>query len=326
LKPGSGRGIVTPAESEETRERQLAGSRDSPHRAGPGLRQQARPAVISRNATRRLTTSMDRLPPLRLQGQEPGGNDLCPYPQPAGEPRQRVPFAALPHDLVGDPRLSATAVRLAAILLRYARGKPACWPSMARLAADLGRCRRSAQYALRELERAGWVATEPTAENATGRVLVLTWRPRVPTGAPRCTPRPQSVASPPLRAVAPEVRQQEKETPTGGPGQEGPPPVADREEERIRSMDDARSHYAGWLDRLPGDPLRILAEARLREFEPGRPAPGPPTRRRFAVVTREPDRRDTLLSTTPPGRLRPPVAKANCSPDRLCPRPGRPPL
>jgi DNA-binding MarR family transcriptional regulator len=214
---------------------------------------------------------MNSLTPLRLQGQGPGGNDLRPYP-PAGEPGHRKPFAALPHDLVGDQRLSATAVRLAAVLLRYARGKPICWPSVARLAADLGRCRRTVQYALRELEQAGWVAAEPTSENATGRVLVLTWRPRSATRAPRCTPPAQPVAPLPAQPVAPEVRQQEKNTPTGGQGQESPPPSASQNGEPIQSADDARKHYAGWLDRPPGDPLRIIAEARLREIEVGRSA------------------------------------------------------
>jgi hypothetical protein len=61
-------------------------------------------------------------------------------PTGLGTKTQFLPFAALPHDLRKDPQLKGnrTAIVLAAALLEYARSKPACWPSNARLAEDLG--------------------------------------------------------------------------------------------------------------------------------------------------------------------------------------------
>jgi hypothetical protein len=85
------------------------------------------------------------------------------------------PFAALPHDLIADKRLKATDVRLAGILLRYARAKATCWPYVATLGLDLLRSRRTVQTSLRRLEAAGWIATRP-APNLTGREFVMAWR------------------------------------------------------------------------------------------------------------------------------------------------------
>ena len=38
------------------------------------------------------------------------------------------PFAALPHHIACDPRLSPVDVRVLSALLYYARAKPDCWP------------------------------------------------------------------------------------------------------------------------------------------------------------------------------------------------------
>jgi Helix-turn-helix domain len=85
-----------------------------------------------------------------------------------------LPFAALPHDLRKDPRLRGKdkAILLAAALLEYACNKPSCYPSNARLAADLNCCYRSVQYALAQLRDAGWIAVE---QGSGGRVIHLLW-------------------------------------------------------------------------------------------------------------------------------------------------------
>jgi hypothetical protein len=89
-------------------------------------------------------------------------------------------FAALPHQLRRDPRLNPRAVVLAAALLEYARDEASCWPSNARLAADMRCGPRTVQIALAALRDAGWIAVEP-ADHQTGRVIRLLWRsaPRV---------------------------------------------------------------------------------------------------------------------------------------------------
>jgi len=136
-----------------------------------------------------------------------------------GQPR---PYAALPHDLVADRRLTATAVRLVAILLRYARNKASCWPSVATLAENLGRCPRTVRYSLRRLTDTGWIESRPDP-NPTGRVIVLLWRVKAVTpranlpytqGNPRdnrCSPPLQPVVTDPLQPVASESKKQEKE-------------------------------------------------------------------------------------------------------------------
>jgi hypothetical protein len=65
------------------------------------------------------------------------------------------PYAALPHDLAADPRLSPTDVRVAAVLLCWARAKDHCWPSDGSIGAKVGRSAGTVQRALRSLEAAG---------------------------------------------------------------------------------------------------------------------------------------------------------------------------
>ena len=174
------------------------------------------------------------------------------------------PFAALPHDLIADPRLKAGDVRLAGIVMRYARAKATAWPSVKTLAADLGRCERTVQYALKRLADAGWIAQRP-APNPTGRVLVLAWREG------RCTPpvqRPYSQGLPRPQAVAPESEKgREREGLALATGQ--------RSEERPMSHPELLAQYTetGWLRLPPSNPLRRIAERSLeRALEP---TPGP---------------------------------------------------
>jgi Helix-turn-helix domain len=199
--------------------------------------------------------------------------------------KTHLPFAALPHALVADRRLSATMVRLAAILLRYAKSTASCWPSVATLALDLGRCRRTVQYALRGLEAAGWILTRP-ADNPTGRVIILVWR-----DAPRCTPPVQTVGAGPPSAVAPESEKTKtKETPIGLPS-EGQPTARKKIDNPpapspVRTEAEARAHYAGWLERDPGDALRLIAERRVRELAAGLPALPPAESSRASTAGR----------------------------------------
>jgi DNA-binding transcriptional MocR family regulator len=166
-----------------------------------------------------------------------------------------MPFAALPHDLIADKRLKATDVRLAGIILRYARAKATCWPSVKTLASDLGKCERTVQYALRRLADAGWITSRPDP-NPTGRLLVLAWRET------RCTPpvqRPYSQGLPRPNAVAPELRPgEEREGSALANGQRKAP-------ERPMTHAELLAQYTeiGWLSRPSGDPLRRIAERAL---------------------------------------------------------------
>jgi DNA-binding Lrp family transcriptional regulator len=116
--------------------------------------------------------------------------DVDCTPPPQGR-KGNLPFAAPPHDLVADPRLTPTDVRIAAALLYWARSKASCWPSDATIGKRVGRSPGTVQRSLRRLEAAGWIAREKTAANRTGRLIRLVWRS---AGA---RPLPAPMADPP---------------------------------------------------------------------------------------------------------------------------------
>lgn len=169
-----------------------------------------------------------------------------------------LPFAAVPHALVLDRRLIGTDVRLAALLLRFGGGRDRCWPSVATLARELGCCERTVQYALRRLQRAGWLRSE-AAGNPTGRVLVFCWLEGCkPPRAGGCKPYSQGLPIPRPGPVAP---QQESGT------KKAAPPRKSYEKATPAELGDL---LGSWLDRGPDHPLRRLA---LRQLA-GLTAPG----------------------------------------------------
>ena len=91
--------------------------------------------------------------------------------------RPSVPFAALPHDIAADPRLSPTDLRVLAALLYYARQDPSCYPSDASLAARVHRHPGTVRRCLKRLEDLGYIRREfvqATPANPTGRLIHLT--------------------------------------------------------------------------------------------------------------------------------------------------------
>jgi Helix-turn-helix domain len=117
-----------------------------------------------------------------------------------------VPFAALPHDIAADPRLSPTDLRVLAALLYYARQDPSCYPSDASIAARVHRHPGTVRRCLKRLEDLGYIRREfvqATPANPTGRLIHLTctepdWpRPEmVPIPKRRCTPTPERRCTP----------------------------------------------------------------------------------------------------------------------------------
>src|SRR5512135_2587472 len=126
------------------------------------------------------------------------------YPMPAADPRTgrgesaprgtqyhtAVPFAALPHDIAADPRLSPTDLRVLAALFYFARADPSCWPSDEAIAARVHRHPGTVRRALRRLEGLGYLRREVTRENPTGRLIHLTCKE---PDWPRPVPAPTSV-------------------------------------------------------------------------------------------------------------------------------------
>jgi hypothetical protein len=138
------------------------------------------------------------------------------YPMPAADPRtgrgecahqrrQTVGFAALPHDIAADLRLTPTDLRVLATLLFYARQKTICYPSDDAIAARVHRHPGTVRRSLKRLEDIGYLLREflpPSPANPTGRLIHMTcmepdWpRPNqttapAPTPARRRTPPPE---------------------------------------------------------------------------------------------------------------------------------------
>ena len=132
------------------------------------------------------------------------GESALPRPDPGT--KTQPPFAAIPHDIAADPRLSPTDLRVLAALLYYARQDPSCYPSDASIAARVHRHPGTVRRCLKRLEDLGYIRREfvqATPANPTGRLIHLTctepdWpRPEmVPTPERRCTPTPERRCTP----------------------------------------------------------------------------------------------------------------------------------
>ena len=87
-----------------------------------------------------------------------------------------IPFAAIPHDIAADPRLSPTDVRVLAALFYFAKADTSCWPCDNSI-ADRVHCHPgTVQRSLRYLEDLGYIRRQPSRENPTGRLIHLTCR------------------------------------------------------------------------------------------------------------------------------------------------------
>ena len=117
----------------------------------------------------------------------------CPttgYPTPAAAPRTgwgksaprgtqcktSIPFAAIPHDIAADPRLSPTDLRVLTALFYFARADVSCWPSDKSIAARVDRHPGTVRRSLRHLEDLCYIRRQPSRGNPTGRLIHLTCR------------------------------------------------------------------------------------------------------------------------------------------------------
>jgi hypothetical protein len=194
-----------------------------------------------------------------------------PAPAPADR-RPRRPYSPVPHDLRKDPRLKCRDIAVAAALLAFARDKPTCWPSNARLAAETG-CRsvRTIQASLARLRAAGWIHVEQGASNPTGRLITLVWR------AEECAPPAPPVAPRAVHAVAPESPSAEKQKKLEAVRPGGGPPAV-RESKPVEPSREDLERWAAGTDPL----LRRIARAAMAEAgelpaeqAPNRPRTGP---------------------------------------------------
>jgi hypothetical protein len=179
---------------------------------------------------------------------------------------RRVPEAALL-----DRRLTRTALALLGVLDGYAREKAECWPSVARLRADLGCCRRTVQLALALLKRCDYLAERP-AQNPTGRLLILTWKRGAQAPAPPPAQRPYSQGIPrERRRFAPQGRGMERKegkgfAPPPGPQSRITAPAAPRLPDRPPTPQERAETRRQWLEAVPiGSALGLLLARRYAQ-------------------------------------------------------------
>lgn len=113
--------------------------------------------------------------------------------------RGQPPFAALPHHIAGDPRVSPLGKAILLALLYWARAKDHCWPADASIAQRIGRSQATVQRGLKHLQELGLIQRQRSDANRTGRVIHLAWRTRGDEHAPDA-----AVSDPPAAAVRDE--------------------------------------------------------------------------------------------------------------------------
>lgn len=113
-------------------------------------------------------------------------------------------FSQVPIWITCDPRISAQAYRLLVYLAWRQGNDDYCWPSVSRIATDLGKSREAIRRRLRELERAGYLVTRlrigssstyaivPNPDGAADRYMP---RPRTPAWGPPTRPREGALGS-----------------------------------------------------------------------------------------------------------------------------------
>jgi hypothetical protein len=167
----------------------------------------------------------------------------CTMPAEAKRPGkgQSAPFAALPHDIASDPRLSPTDVRVLLALLYWSRQKSICWPSDPSIAARTGRSVSTVQRSLRKLQAFGLIDRKQVTDNPTGRVIILVYR--------QCETPVAPVSEPPAARVTDEgiKKERNQERPGGGSGNEEspPPPAGDKLGDAPATADDL-ARFRAW--------------------------------------------------------------------------------
>ena len=193
-----------------------------------------------------------------------------------------VPFAALPHDIAADPRLTPTDLRVLATLLFYARQRTICYPSDDAIAARVHRHPGTVRRSLKRLEDIGYLQREflpPSPANPTGRLIHMTcmepdWpRPNqttapAPTPARRRTPPPERRRTGGARASA-QVGRAPAHTEEN---------VIVKKNETEEEPDGINRHLRSRPESTPAtqpeiDPIPALQAPKLESVVPDRPEP-----------------------------------------------------
>lgn len=93
------------------------------------------------------------------------------------QPTKKGPFARVPAAAISDRHVSATELRVIAAIARYADKNGFCYPSVGRLAEDLGRTRTAVQKQIKKAAGHGYLEverrTKPTGEHTSNMYRVI---------------------------------------------------------------------------------------------------------------------------------------------------------
>jgi hypothetical protein len=221
--------------------------------------------------------------------------------------KTRIPFAAIPHDIAADPRLSPTDLRVLAALFYFARQDASCWPCDNSIAARVHRHPGTVRRSLRHLEDLGYIRRQPSRQNPTGRLIHLTCR------EPDWE-RPRQASTP--------VRRRAGGSSAGARGDRAPARAeGDVIVERLRIKELALPERSrSDPTPLPVDLPTPVAAVPLQAEVPA-PAPAPlvidPTQPELSVATLPP-------VVAPPQPQFPPLRKVGFGPRAACPALGTP--
>ncbi|MBV8075407.1 MAG: helix-turn-helix domain-containing protein [Planctomycetaceae bacterium] len=216
---------------------------------------------------------------------------------PRGAPyHTAVPFAALPHDVAADPRLTPTDLRVLAALLYYACSKPTCYPSDAGIADRVHKHPGTVRRCLKRLEDLEYIRREfvtATPANPTGRLIYLLFtapdwsRPRgrqhLDAGAqvPACSHAPRERT--PERRCTPAPERRRTPTPCAderaprAPAPEAPRAQAHAEEDVIVKKNENLEETAGIDSPSRPRPAVPAAPPATPPEAPSAPIPAPTT-------------------------------------------------
>lgn len=192
------------------------------------------------------------------------------------------PFAALPHDVAADPRLTPTDVSVLLALTFWARSKDHCWPSDKSVGVRVGRSPATVQRRLQHLESLGLIRRIKSDSNRTGRVIRLVWRGADEGGAPspmreggRSPVRDEGKRSVKGESSNPETAETaQRQRPEPAPE---PPPVETVAEAEIQAPTVRRGETASNPKAVnglaPTDPATVRPAPQVR---PPAPTPKPP--------------------------------------------------
>lgn len=164
---------------------------------------------------------------------------------------QTLPFAAIPHGIMSDPRITGDDSLLLGALLNWAYDRDHCMAPNWMLGAYSKLSVSTVQRRLRHLEAIGYIKSmkvTPTPQNMTGRVVALLWRSK-----------PSIVPKVPKWSMKDATRKSEKSIQRVGQSSDLPFPVEGRSELRPTGSVKAETQRVGQSSDLPGS-VRALTD------------------------------------------------------------------